>query len=58
MDLLVEGATNGQIARMLFVSEKTVEGHVSNILRKLGAAHRVEAATRYYRTRTSTTSGR
>ncbi len=35
---------NAQIAANLFVSEKTVERHVTSILSKLGAANRVEAA--------------
>ncbi len=42
--LLADGATNAQIAKTLFISEKTAAIHVSNILRKLGAARRTEAA--------------
>jgi DNA-binding CsgD family transcriptional regulator/tetratricopeptide (TPR) repeat protein len=41
---LVEGRTNRQIARALFISEKTASVHVSNIMSKLGAANRSEAA--------------
>jgi DNA-binding NarL/FixJ family response regulator/tetratricopeptide (TPR) repeat protein len=41
---LVVGRTNRQIARALFISEKTASVHVSNIMRKLGAANRSEAA--------------
>jgi DNA-binding NarL/FixJ family response regulator len=41
---LVEGRTNRQIARTLFISEKTASVHVSNIKGKLGAANRSEAA--------------
>jgi DNA-binding NarL/FixJ family response regulator len=41
---LVEGRTNRQIARALFISEKTASVHVSNIMGKLGAASRAEAA--------------
>ena len=44
LDLLVEGATNRAIARTLFISEKTVSVHVSNILAKLGVSNRTEAA--------------
>ena len=42
--LVAAGRTNRQIGAELFVSEKTVSVHVSNILRKLGATSRVEAA--------------
>ena len=38
------GRTNRQIGEQLFVSEKTVSVHVSNILRKLGVTSRVDAA--------------
>lgn len=47
--LLAEGRTNADIARTLFVTEKTVEAHVSNLLRKMGAANRVEAAMIFHR---------
>lgn len=43
--LLVRGLNNPQIAAELYVSEATVKTHVSNILSKLGAATRTEAAT-------------
>jgi DNA-binding NarL/FixJ family response regulator len=42
--LLVAGRTNRQIARALFISEKTASVHVSNLLRKLGVASRYDAA--------------
>ncbi|MGH1562213.1 helix-turn-helix transcriptional regulator [Mumia sp. DW29H23] len=44
LDHLVEGRTNGEIASLLFISTKTVSVHVSNILAKLGASTRTEAA--------------
>ncbi|HEX5095623.1 MAG TPA: LuxR C-terminal-related transcriptional regulator, partial [Acidimicrobiia bacterium] len=44
LDLVVEGATNKQIANRLFISEKTASVHVSRILTKLGATSRQEAA--------------
>jgi DNA-binding NarL/FixJ family response regulator len=44
LGLLVEGRTNRQIAGRLYISEKTVSVHVSNILAKLGVRSRAEAA--------------
>jgi DNA-binding NarL/FixJ family response regulator len=41
---LGSGLTNRQIAERLVVSPKTVEHHVSQILSKLGAKTRAEAA--------------
>jgi DNA-binding CsgD family transcriptional regulator len=43
--LLAQGHTNAEIGRMLFISPKTASVHVTNILRKLGAGSRVQAAT-------------
>ena len=44
--LVATGATNHAIASQLFVAEKTVDRHVSNIFTKLGVASRA-AATAY-----------
>jgi DNA-binding CsgD family transcriptional regulator len=44
--LVAGGATNREIAQTLFLSPKTVERHVSNALRKLGARNRTELASR------------
>jgi DNA-binding CsgD family transcriptional regulator len=44
LELLAEGRRNAQIAQRLVVSEKTVDHHVSAILRKLGVGTRGEAA--------------
>jgi two-component system nitrate/nitrite response regulator NarL len=41
---LAEGMSNKQIARALGISVRTVTVHVSNLLRKTGAASRTEAA--------------
>jgi DNA-binding NarL/FixJ family response regulator len=41
--LVCEGLGNGDIARRLFISEKTVKVHVSHIFEKLGVATRVQA---------------
>jgi DNA-binding CsgD family transcriptional regulator len=42
--LVQQGLTNSEIAVRLFVSRKTVNHHVSAILRKLGVARRGQAA--------------
>jgi DNA-binding CsgD family transcriptional regulator len=44
LDLLTAGRSNREIAAELFISPKTASVHVSNILGKLGAASRSEAA--------------
>jgi DNA-binding NarL/FixJ family response regulator len=43
--LVVDGLRNAQIAERLIVSEKTVDHHVSAILRKLDVRTRGQAAT-------------
>jgi len=43
--LLSDGLSNAEIARTLYISEKTASVHVSNILRKLGVTSRIQAAT-------------
>jgi DNA-binding NarL/FixJ family response regulator len=45
--LLTEGRTDREIAEALTISPRTVETHVSGILRKLGVTRRAEAARRY-----------
>lgn len=44
--LLIEGRSNPEIAATLVLSRETVKTHVAHILRKVGAANRVEAAAR------------
>ncbi|HEU4976828.1 MAG TPA: AAA family ATPase [Baekduia sp.] len=47
--LIADGRTNRQIAAALFIAPKTASVHVSNILGKLGAANRGEAAALAHR---------
>ncbi len=44
LELLTTGASNRKVARALQISERTAGVHVSNILNKLGAKNRTEAA--------------
>lgn len=51
LEHMATGDTNAAIARSLVVSEGTVKFHVKNILRKLQAANRAEATSRYLQLR-------
>ena len=42
--LIAEGCNNCEIARQLFISEKTVKSHVSSVLAKLNLSDRTQAA--------------
>ena len=44
LQLVSEGYSNAELARMLWVAEQTVKFHLSNIYRKLAVANRTEAS--------------
>jgi DNA-binding NarL/FixJ family response regulator len=44
LQLVAEGHSNAELARMLWVTEQTVKFHLSNIYRKLGVSNRTEAS--------------
>jgi DNA-binding NarL/FixJ family response regulator len=44
LQLVASGATNGEIAQQLWVTEQTVKFHLSNVYRKLKVGNRTEAS--------------
>ncbi len=44
LQLVAAGATNGEIAQKLWVTEQTVKFHLSNVYRKLEVGNRTEAS--------------
>jgi len=44
LQLVAEGHSNSQLAKMLWVTEQTVKFHLSNVYRKLDVANRTEAS--------------
>ncbi|MDX2097676.1 MAG: response regulator transcription factor [Leptolyngbyaceae cyanobacterium bins.59] len=44
LKLILEGASNPEIARQLYLSPNTVKTHVRSIFDKLGVEHRIQAA--------------
>lgn len=44
LQLIVDGNTNREIAGKLFISEKTVKNHITNMLKKLHLSDRTQAA--------------
>jgi NarL family two-component system response regulator LiaR len=49
LHMVADGLTNAEIADRLVLSEKTVKGHVSNILGKLHLNDRTQAAVYAWR---------
>lgn len=47
--LVAQGWTNRRVGAALFISEKTVSVHLSNVMAKLGASGRTEAVSRAHR---------
>ena len=44
LQMVASGASNGSIARRLWVTERTIKFHLSNVYRKLGVENRTEAS--------------
>ena len=45
LNLIINGASNGEISEKLYISENTVKFHVRNILKKTGCSNRTELLT-------------
>ena len=41
--LLIQSYTTKEIAKQLYISEKTVRNHISNVIQKLGVESRIQA---------------
>ena len=52
--LVAEGRTNREIGAEIFLSEKTVEGHLTRVFAKLGVTSRAEVAEAVGRARAAT----
>nr|MBO2479652.1 helix-turn-helix transcriptional regulator [Bacillota bacterium] len=48
-ELLVKDKTTKEIAQLLFISEKTVRNHISNVIQKLGVKGRSQAVVELVR---------
>ena len=48
-NLLVTNKTTKQIASLLYISEKTVRNHISNVIQKLGVKGRAQAVVELIR---------
>jgi LuxR family transcriptional regulator of spore coat protein len=48
-ELLVQDKTTKEIAGQLFISEKTVRNHISNVMQKLGVKGRSQAVVELIR---------
>jgi len=43
LSILISGCTNKDIAKALYISEKTVKSHLNSIFKKLNVSHRLQA---------------
>ena len=57
LELIAKGHTNREIARQLYLAEKTVKNYVSSVLHKLGLQRRTEAAVYAERRRSRPLTG-
>jgi two-component system, NarL family, response regulator DevR len=57
LELIAKGLTNREIARQLYLAEKTVKNYVSSVLHKLGLQRRTEAAVYAERRRSRPLTG-
>jgi DNA-binding NarL/FixJ family response regulator len=57
LELIAKGLTNREIARQLYLAEKTVKNYVSSVLHKLGLQRRTEAAVYAERRRPKPNTG-
>ncbi|HZZ49252.1 MAG TPA: response regulator transcription factor [Pseudonocardia sp.] len=48
LQLMANGSSNAEISDRLYIANGTVKAHVKHILRKLGAANRAEAVSRWF----------
>ena len=56
MDLVADGLSNGEVAALLFISEKTVKNHVNSLFAKLGVTTRSQAIVRWLQSGPDTSS--
>jgi DNA-binding NarL/FixJ family response regulator len=53
LQLIAQGSSNREIAQKLYISEKTVKNHITNLLARLGLRDRTQAAIYFHERHTS-----